>query len=184
MTSPYPKEPISPLRARMIDDMRVRNFALATQRDYIRAVKRLAAYLKRSPDTATAEELRAFQQHLAAATFKPASINITVTALKFFFRVTVDKPETTRRISSRATSTCASSRACPGGGRGSARARTTGHHRALYAGGDQRHPAGDEPNRPALAARRAAGSSAGVTPGDDSPCSGGRGLYLGICSIG
>jgi len=98
MTSPYPKEPISPLRARMIEDMRVRNFALATQRDYIRGVKRLAAYLRRAPDTATAEELRAFQRHLAASAFNSASINSTVSALRFFFRVTVDKPEITRHL--------------------------------------------------------------------------------------
>ena len=58
MTTPYLKEPISPLRARMIEDMRVHNFALATQRGYIRAVKLLAAFLGRSPDTATAEEVR------------------------------------------------------------------------------------------------------------------------------
>lgn len=55
MSTPYPKEPISPLRARMIDDMRVRNFSFATQRGYIRGVKMLAAFLGRSPDTATAE---------------------------------------------------------------------------------------------------------------------------------
>ena len=80
MTRPYPNEPISPLRARMIEDMRVRNFVAGTQRDYIRAVKKLAAFLGRSPDTATAEELRAFQQHLAAGLANPPSINITVPA--------------------------------------------------------------------------------------------------------
>ena len=53
MNTPYPKEPISPLRARMIEDMRVRNFVAGTQRDYIRAVKKLAAFLGRSPDTAS-----------------------------------------------------------------------------------------------------------------------------------
>ena len=98
MTSPYPKGPISPLRARMIEDMCVRNFSPATQRDYIRGVKRLAAYLGRSPDTATAEELRSFQRQLATTAFNPASINSTVSALRFFFRVTVDKPETTRHL--------------------------------------------------------------------------------------
>ena len=98
MSTRYPKEPISPLRARMIEDMRTRNFALATQRDYIRGVKRLAAFLGRSPDTATAEELRSFQQHMTSVTLKPGSINITVSALRFFFRVTVDKPETTRHL--------------------------------------------------------------------------------------
>ena len=56
----------------MIEDMRVRDFSLATQRGYIRAVKMLAAFLGRSPDTATAEELRTFQRHLAAKGFTPA----------------------------------------------------------------------------------------------------------------
>lgn len=98
MTTPYPKEPISPLRARMIEDMRVHNFSLATQRGYIRAVKLLAAFLGRSPDTATAEEVRAFQRHLAATGFTPGTQNMTVSGLRFFFRYTVDKPETTRHL--------------------------------------------------------------------------------------
>ena len=55
------EKPISPLRQRMLEDMSVRRFMLDTQREYIRAVKRLAAFLGRSPDTATPEELRAFQ---------------------------------------------------------------------------------------------------------------------------
>ena len=71
MSTPYPKEPISPLRARMIEDMRIRNFALATQRGYIRAVKMLATFLRRSPDTATADDLRSFQRHLAATGITP-----------------------------------------------------------------------------------------------------------------
>ena len=54
--TPSNPKPISPLRARMIEDMTVRNFAADTQREYIRAVKKLAAFLDRSPDTATAEE--------------------------------------------------------------------------------------------------------------------------------
>ncbi|MGI9403767.1 MAG: phage integrase N-terminal SAM-like domain-containing protein, partial [Hyphomicrobium sp.] len=78
MTSPYPNEPISPLRARMIEDMRVRNFVAGTQGDYIRAVKKLAAFVGRSPDTATAEELRAFQQHLAAGLANPHALTIRV----------------------------------------------------------------------------------------------------------
>jgi site-specific recombinase XerD len=98
MTTPYPKEPISPLRARMLDDMRVHNFALATQRGYIRAVKLLAAFLGRSPDTVTAEEVRAFQRHLAANGFTPGTQNMTVSGLRFFFRFTVDKPEATRHL--------------------------------------------------------------------------------------
>ena len=89
---------ISPLRQRMLDDMSVRKFTPDTQREYIRAVKRLAAFLGRSPDTATPEELRSFQLHLTETGVRPTSINATVTALRFFFKVTLDRPETTRRL--------------------------------------------------------------------------------------
>jgi integrase/recombinase XerD len=54
------EKPISPLRQRMLDDMNMRRFVPDTQREYIHAVKKLASFLGRSPDTATAEELRAF----------------------------------------------------------------------------------------------------------------------------
>ena len=53
------EKPISPLRQRMLDDMNMRRFVPETQREYIRAVKKLASFLGRSPDTATAEDLRA-----------------------------------------------------------------------------------------------------------------------------
>lgn len=91
-------KPISPLRARMVEDMTVRNFVPDTQREYIRAVKKLAAFLKRPPDTATAEELRAFQVHLSEAGTPPPTMNATVTALRFFFKVTVGKPVVTRNL--------------------------------------------------------------------------------------
>ena len=55
------QERITPLRRRMIEDMAVRHLASETQRNYIRAVKTLASFLGRSPDTATAEDLRLFQ---------------------------------------------------------------------------------------------------------------------------
>lgn len=98
MSTPYPKEPISPLRARMIEDMCVRGFSPATQRGYIRGVKMLAAFLDRSPDTATVEDLRTFQRHLAATGVTPGVQNMTVSGLRFFFRFTVDKPDTTRHL--------------------------------------------------------------------------------------
>src|SRR2546428_7607098 len=91
-------EAVSPLRQRMLEDKRVRRFTPDTQREYIRAVKRLAAFLGRSPDTATAEELRSFQLHLTETGVHPPTINATVTALRFFFKVTLDRPETTRRL--------------------------------------------------------------------------------------
>ena len=92
------EKPISPLRQRMLEDMSLRGFTPDTQRDYIRAVKKLAAFLGRSPDTATAEDLRAFQLHLTATGVQPPTINGTVTVLRFFFKVTLDRPETTRRL--------------------------------------------------------------------------------------
>src|SRR5712675_761261 len=58
----------------------------------------LASFLGRSPDSATPEELRAFQLHLTETGLQPQSINATVTALRFFFKVTLDRPETTRRL--------------------------------------------------------------------------------------
>ena len=91
-------KPISPLRQRMLNDMAVRNFVADTQREYIRAVKNLTIFLGRSPDTATAEDLRAFQLHMTETGVRPPTINATVTALRFFFKVTVDKPETTRHL--------------------------------------------------------------------------------------
>jgi site-specific recombinase XerD len=82
----------------MVEDMTVRSFVADTQREYIRAVKKLTAFLKRSPDTATADELRAFQLHLTKTGANPPTMNATVTALRFFFKVTLDRPETTRRL--------------------------------------------------------------------------------------
>jgi integrase/recombinase XerD len=90
--------PISPLRRRMLEDMSVRRFVPDTQREYIRVVKRLATFLGRSPDSATSEELRAFQLHLTETGVQPPTINATVTALRFFFKVTLDRPETTRHL--------------------------------------------------------------------------------------
>src|SRR4029450_4847208 len=83
----------SPLRQRMIDDMRMRKLNGKTQIGYIRAVRRLAAFLKRSPDTASAEELRSFQLHLVDTGTSPTTINGTLSGLKFFFDVTLGHGE-------------------------------------------------------------------------------------------
>ena len=83
----------SPLRQRMIEDMRMRKLADKTQVAYIRAVRKLAAYLKRSPDTATVEELRRFQLHLVDQGTSPVTLNATLTGLKFFFDITLDRVE-------------------------------------------------------------------------------------------
>lgn len=77
----------------MIDDMRMRKLCDKTQASYIRAVRQLAAFLKRSPDTATAEELRRFQLHMVDRGTSPVTLNATITGLKFFFDVTLDRGE-------------------------------------------------------------------------------------------
>ena len=82
---------MTPLRQRMIDDMIVRRMAPKTQTDYIRAVTRLAAFLGRSPDTASPEDLRRFQLDLASSGVGAPSQNATVTALRFFFEVTLGR---------------------------------------------------------------------------------------------
>ena len=75
--------PVSALRARMIQDMRVRGFSEKTRNDYIRNVRAVAAFIGRSPDTATAEDLRRFQLHQAQTGVRPPSINSAVAALRF-----------------------------------------------------------------------------------------------------
>src|SRR5262249_37849302 len=92
------QKPITPLRQRMLEDMSLRGFTPDTQQDYTRAVKNLASFLGRSPDTASAEDLRAFQLHLSATGVQPPTINATVTVLRFFFKVTLDRPATTRHL--------------------------------------------------------------------------------------
>jgi len=82
---------ISPLRQRMIEDMRMRKLAPHTQAAYIRAVRQLARYLRRPPDTATAEDLRNYQLHLVDHGTSPISLNAAITGLKFFFGVTLDR---------------------------------------------------------------------------------------------
>ena len=98
MTSHPSDRPISALRARMIEDMRVRGFSEKTRNDYIRNVRAFAAFIGRSPDTATAEELRSFQHHQAQTGVRPPTINSAVAALRFFFTVTLDRPDLSRRL--------------------------------------------------------------------------------------
>jgi integrase/recombinase XerD len=82
---------VSPLRQRMLDDMRMRKFGDKTQSDYQRAVRNFAKYLGRSPDTATVEDLRRYQLHLVDHGISPASLNAAISGLKFFFDVTLDR---------------------------------------------------------------------------------------------
>ena len=89
---------VSPLRARMIEDMTVRGFNEHTRSGYVRHVRAFAAFIGRSPDTATAEDLRLFQLHQTRIGMQPPSINSAVSALRFFFTVTLDRPDLARRL--------------------------------------------------------------------------------------
>jgi integrase/recombinase XerD len=80
-------------RLRMIEDMRMRKLELHTREAYIRSVRKLAKYLHRPPESATAEELRNFQLHLVDQGVSPTTLNATITGLKFFFEVTVGHGE-------------------------------------------------------------------------------------------
>ena len=91
---------ISPLRQRMIDDMVLRKLNPLTQKAYLRAVIKLTGFLARSPDTATAEDLRQFQLHMASDGVTNKTINATITGLRFFFEVTLEDCQVLRRMSS------------------------------------------------------------------------------------
>jgi integrase/recombinase XerD len=80
---------VSPLRQRMIEDMAARGLNRHTQRSHIQACKRFAAWLKRSPDTATADEVRLFQLHLIESGASICNRNRLMTGVRFLFRVTL-----------------------------------------------------------------------------------------------
>src|ERR1700746_3604693 len=97
-STPMSEKPISPLRQRMIEDMTVRNFVERTRNDYVHPVKAFTAFLQRSPDTATPEDLRRFQLHQTQTGVRPPSINSSVPALRSFFTVTLDRPQLARHL--------------------------------------------------------------------------------------
>jgi integrase/recombinase XerD len=98
MTSHPSHSPVSALRERMIEDMTVRGFGAKTRHDYVRHVRAFAAFIGRSPDTATAEEVRRFQLHQTETGVGAPSINSAVSALRFLFSVTLERPDLARRL--------------------------------------------------------------------------------------
>jgi integrase/recombinase XerD len=90
---------ISPLRRRMIEDMTIRKLAAKTQHDYVQRVKDFAAFLGRSPATASKEDVRCYQLHLASKGARTPKINSTVSALRFFFDVTLDRTDLAKQAS-------------------------------------------------------------------------------------
>jgi len=90
---------ISPLRQRMIEDMTLRKLKPKTQATYLRAVTKFTRFFARSPDLASPEDLRAFQLQLVEAGVSSTTINATITGLKFFFDVTLERPSALKRMS-------------------------------------------------------------------------------------
>jgi site-specific recombinase XerD len=84
---------ISPLRQRLIEDMTIRRLSPKTQHDYIRHVKGFADFLGRSPDKATAEDVRRYQLRLASTGATVPTVNVSATALRFFFKVTLKRSD-------------------------------------------------------------------------------------------
>src|SRR5262249_45471197 len=89
---------VSPLRQRMIEDMRARNLGPHSQRSHIHSCRRFAAFLKRSPDTATADDVRRFQLYLVESGLSIGNRNRIMTGVKFLFRVTLRRHDLAAEI--------------------------------------------------------------------------------------
>ena len=98
MTDPVFEKPISDLRRRMLQDMSNRNFVDKTKYDYIRYVEALAKFLDRSPDTATADDVRQFQADQIAGAAQPSKMNTQASALRFFFTITLGRPDLANQL--------------------------------------------------------------------------------------
>jgi integrase/recombinase XerD len=98
METPTPT--VSPLRQRMIEDMRMRKLAPKTQTTYIRAVRKLSDFLGHSPDRATDEDLRRFQLNMVDTGASPITLNATIVGLNFLFEVTLGRPEVMAKMQS------------------------------------------------------------------------------------
>ena len=92
-------KPISLLRQRMIDDMKIRNMSMSTQDAYIRAVAKFSAFHRQSPNGLGLEHLREYQLHLVSSGLKTTSICQKLSALRFFYGTTLRRPDIARQIS-------------------------------------------------------------------------------------
>jgi integrase/recombinase XerD len=90
------EERTTPLRERMIEDMRIRGMGDKAQQAHIRAIKDFARFLKRSPDTATPDDLRAYQLHMTTAGVTAPTFNARIVALRFFFGTTCGREDMKR----------------------------------------------------------------------------------------
>jgi integrase/recombinase XerD len=93
-----PTQPITPLRQRMLDDMKLRNMAVSTRKIYVASVAGFSAYHGRSPDELTLEDVRDYQLHLVARGLKASSICPIMSALRFFYGTTLGNREAAAEI--------------------------------------------------------------------------------------
>jgi integrase/recombinase XerD len=98
MNKPFSPAAGSTLRQRFVEDMTVRGFTEKTRRHYIRIAAGFGAFLGRSPDTATAEDIRRFQVHQSELGMHAPAMNSTLAALRFFFIQTLDRPDRSRKL--------------------------------------------------------------------------------------
>jgi integrase/recombinase XerD len=91
------EERTSPLRERMIEDMRIRGMGDKARQAHIPAIRDFAGFLKRSPDTATPDDLRAYQLHMTNAV-TPTTFNARIVALRFFFGITCGREDMKRHM--------------------------------------------------------------------------------------
>jgi len=89
---------ISPLRRRLIEDMTIRQLSPKTQLHYIRHVKRFADFLGRSADKATTEDVHRYQLWLASIGTTVPTVNVSATALRFFFKVTLKRRDLAQEL--------------------------------------------------------------------------------------
>ena len=91
-------EQVSPLRQRMIDDMKIRNMAQNTQKAYVRAVQNFSRRFMKSPDKLTFENVREYQLHLISRGLQMASIIPIMCGIRFFFETTLGRAEVAKHI--------------------------------------------------------------------------------------
>ena len=98
MATLSPDAPVTPLRQHMQQDMLMRGLGWHTQQDYIRHVRRFAAFLGRTPDTATPDDIRRYQLHQHENGVSPSTINGAVSALRFLFDETLKRRDLARAL--------------------------------------------------------------------------------------
>lgn len=89
---------MTPLRQRMIDDMRIRNFSPSTIDSYVRRVAKFALHFRTSPETLGPEQVRSHLLSLIEARYSRSELKMVVCALRFLYRTTLSRPWSDERL--------------------------------------------------------------------------------------